>query len=61
MRPKGEYSHYEKVRIISARALQISQGAPVLVKVPKHMTNPMDIAKLEWEKDVIPIDSKRKA
>ncbi len=54
-------SRYEKTRIISARTLQISQGSPVLVKVPKGMTKPIEIAKLEWEAGVIPIDIKPKS
>jgi DNA-directed RNA polymerase subunit K len=61
MKPKSEYTYYERVRIISARALQISQGAPVLVKIPRGMISPLDIAKLEWESEVIPIDAHRKA
>ena len=59
MRTKESYSHFEKVRILSARALQISQGAPLLVRVQKGTTAPLDIAKLEWDKELIPIDSKR--
>ncbi len=54
------YTRYEKTRIISARALQIAQGAPVLIKLPKGLTDPMRIAKLEWDAGVIPIDIKRK-
>ncbi len=53
-----KYTKYEKVRIISARALQLEHGAPPLIKVPKGVTDPMEIAKLEWEKGVIPIDVK---
>ena len=57
--PDGKYrSRYEKTRILSARALQISQGSPVLVTVPKGMTKPLDIAKLEWDANLIPIDIK---
>ena len=57
--PDGKYrSRYEKTRILSARALQISQGSPVLVKLPKGMTRPLDIARLEWDANVIPIDIK---
>lgn len=57
--PDHKYrSRYEKTRILSARALQISQGSPVLVKVPKGVTKPLDIAKLEWEANLIPIDIK---
>ncbi|UCC92112.1 MAG: DNA-directed RNA polymerase subunit K [Candidatus Aenigmatarchaeota archaeon] len=54
-----EYTRYEKARIISARALQIAQGAPVLIKLPKEMTDPQEIAKIEWGAGVIPIDIKR--
>ncbi len=53
-------SRYEKTRIISARALQIAQGSPTLVKVPKNVVNPLKIALMEWERGVIPIDVKRK-
>ena len=52
-------SRYEFVRVVSARALQISQGAPVLVKAPKDAT-PLEIAKLEWEKGLIPIQAKKR-
>ena len=61
MKAKEYYTHYEKVRIISARALQILQGAPVLVKTPKSVTEPLEIAKLEWDNEIIPIDAMRKA
>ena len=60
MKGKESYSHYERVRILSARALQISQGAPLLVSVPKKTINPLDIAKLEWDKEIIPIESRRR-
>ncbi|MFQ5647906.1 MAG: DNA-directed RNA polymerase subunit K [Candidatus Aenigmatarchaeota archaeon] len=59
MGPPESYTRYEKTRIISARALQIAQGSPVLVKVPKGVTNPIEIAKLEWEAGLIPIDIKK--
>ena len=52
-------TRFEKTRIISARALQIAQGSPVLIKVPRDMNEPLDIAKLEWEAGVIPIDIKK--
>lgn len=60
MQPKEQYSRYEKTRIISARALQIAQGGPVLTKVPKGMLDSIEIATLEWEVGVIPIDIKIK-
>ena len=60
MRKKHEYTHYEKIRIISARALQISQGAPVLVPLPEGMISPLVITKMEWDREVIPIDTVRR-
>ena len=50
-----EYTKFEKARLIGARALQIKMGAPILVKVPKGVERPLEIAKLELEEDVIPI------
>ncbi|HLD57984.1 MAG TPA: DNA-directed RNA polymerase subunit K [archaeon] len=53
-------SKYEKVRIISARALQIAQGAPPLVKVPKNVISPVDIATLEFDQGVVPIEARKR-
>ncbi|MDI6860013.1 MAG: DNA-directed RNA polymerase subunit K [Methanocellales archaeon] len=53
-----KYTKYERARIIGTRALQISMGAPVLVKTER--TDPIDIATLEMEKGVIPITVKRR-
>ena len=50
-----KYTRFEKARIIGARALQISYGAPVLVDFPESMIDPIDVALLEFEKDLIPI------
>ncbi|MBS3106663.1 DNA-directed RNA polymerase subunit K [Candidatus Woesearchaeota archaeon] len=55
---------YEKARIIGSRALQISMGAPFLVKLDEKELerirfNPVEIAKIEFEKGVIPITVKR--
>jgi len=50
-----EYTKYETARLLGARALQIKMGAPVLIKVPKEATRPLDIARLELVKDVLPI------
>jgi DNA-directed RNA polymerase subunit K len=60
--PYGElmkYTRFEKARIIGARALQISFGAPVLVDYPADLLDPIDIAMLEFEKDIIPITVNR--
>ncbi len=50
-----KYTRFEKARIIGSRALQISYGAPVLVDFPESMIDPIDVALLEFEKDLIPI------
>ena len=55
------YTRFEKARIIGARALQISMGAPsTLAKIPKDVINPVGISMLEFEEDAIPITVKRK-
>ncbi|MBC7085973.1 MAG: DNA-directed RNA polymerase subunit K [Methanomethylovorans sp.] len=51
------YTRYERARIIGARALQISMGAPVLIDDPS--TQPLYLAKKEFELGVIPITVKR--
>ena len=50
-----EYTKFEKARIIGARALQLAYGAPPLVKVPENTINPIDIAEIEFDKQIIPI------
>ncbi|MDX1798260.1 MAG: DNA-directed RNA polymerase subunit K [Candidatus Lokiarchaeia archaeon] len=54
-----KYTRFEKARIIGARALQISMGAPSLIKIPKNIIFPIDIAMLEFQEDAIPITVKR--
>ncbi|MBN2735175.1 MAG: DNA-directed RNA polymerase subunit K [Methanomicrobiaceae archaeon] len=51
------YTRYERARIVGARSLQISMGAPVLVKTEK--IDPLEIAIVEYQKGVIPITVKR--
>ncbi|HLC58390.1 MAG TPA: DNA-directed RNA polymerase subunit K [Candidatus Nanoarchaeia archaeon] len=56
-----DLTKYERARLLGARALQISQGAPILVKLDEAQLeainfNPIEIAKLELEKDLIPLD-----
>jgi DNA-directed RNA polymerase subunit K len=44
------YTRFEKARIIGARALQLSMGAPsLLVEIPKTMIDPVEIAMLEFQ------------
>ncbi len=55
---------YEKARLIGARALQLSMGAPLLIEfteeeLEKIAYNPIEIAKLELEKGIIPLTLKR--
>lgn len=40
---------------MSARALQIAQGAPVMVKIPSDMKTPEEIVTLEFEKGSLPL------
>jgi DNA-directed RNA polymerase subunit K len=54
---KKEYGKYEKARLIGARALQIAHGAPIMLKT--DLKNPIDIAILEFDNDVFPIDTKK--
>ena len=54
-----KYTKFEKARIVGARALQISMGAPSLIKIPKEIISPLDIAMLELKEDAIPITVKR--
>ena len=57
------FTKYEKARIIGARALQISMGAPLLIKLEEEFEkinyNPISIAKMEFEKGILPITIKR--
>ncbi|MCK4365460.1 MAG: DNA-directed RNA polymerase subunit K [Thermoplasmatales archaeon] len=54
-----KYTRFEKARIVGARALQISMGAPTLIKIPKGVISPIDIAMIELKEDAIPITVKR--
>ncbi len=54
-----KYTRFERARIISARAFQISLGAPVLVDSPDDVIEPLKLAILEWQKNAIPITVKR--
>jgi DNA-directed RNA polymerase subunit K len=54
-----KYTRFEKARIIGARSLQVSLGAPVLIDIPEGTIDPVAIAMLEFERDVLPITVKR--
>ncbi|NQV90981.1 DNA-directed RNA polymerase subunit K [Candidatus Woesearchaeota archaeon] len=60
----AKYTKYEKARMIGSRALQISMGAPFLVKLDqaelaKINFDPIEIAILEFDEGVLPITVKR--
>ena len=55
------YTRFEKARIIGARALQLSMGAPtILADIPKDLIDPVEIAMREYDEGAIPITVKRK-
>ncbi len=51
------YTRYERARIIGARALQLSEGAPALIET--ETTKSIDIARQELEEGVVPIGVRR--
>jgi DNA-directed RNA polymerase subunit K/omega len=54
-------TRYEKARIVGARALQISFGAPILVAKPKEVIDPIKIAQLELKSGILPLTIRRKS
>ena len=57
-------TRYEKARILGARALQIAMGSPFMVKLSEEdlirlKYNPVEIAKLEYSRDLVQIGVKR--
>jgi|TARA_B110000263_G_scaffold240040_1_gene242865 DNA-directed RNA polymerase I, II, and III subunit RPABC2 len=58
MGPPG-LTRFEKARIMGARALQLSLGAPPFVDIPKNATTSLQIAMEELEQRVIPISIRR--
>jgi len=50
---------FEKTKIIGFRANQIAQGARALIHVPAHVTDVIEIAKLELEQKRLPYILKR--
>jgi DNA-directed RNA polymerase subunit K/omega len=52
-------TRFEKARIVGARALQISMGAPILMEVEGSSTSPIDIALRELESGILPITIRR--
>jgi len=52
-------TRFEKARIMGARALQLSLGAPVFIEIPKNAATSLEIAMEELKQKVIPIVIKR--
>jgi DNA-directed RNA polymerase I, II, and III subunit RPABC2 len=52
-------TRFEKARILGARALQLSLGAPPFISIPKDVATSLDLAYAELEKRVIPITIRR--
>jgi DNA-directed RNA polymerase I, II, and III subunit RPABC2 len=52
-------TRFEKARIIGARALQISMGAPVLVDLPEKVSDPIDISLMELNENALPMTIRR--
>ena len=52
-------TRFEKARIMGARALQLSLGAPVFIEMPKDATTSLQIAMEELNQRVIPIVIRR--
>lgn len=55
---------YERARLIGARALQLAMGAPLLFDIkPEELEkiryNPIEIAKMEFDRGILPITIKR--
>ncbi|MEW6062815.1 MAG: DNA-directed RNA polymerase subunit K [Nanoarchaeota archaeon] len=59
-----KFSKYEIARIIGARALQISMGAPLLIQMGESdferiNYSPIEIANIEFKAGILPITVKR--
>jgi len=56
---KDRLTRFEVARLLGARTLQISFGAPILIKQPKDAFNPSELAKQEFKELKIPMTIKR--
>ncbi|HUI38824.1 MAG TPA: DNA-directed RNA polymerase subunit K [Thermoplasmata archaeon] len=54
-------TRFERARILGARALQVSLGAPILLDVPAKLVDPVEISEMEFAAGVIPITVRRGA
>ena len=59
-----DFTKYETARILGARALQIAMNAPLLIKIEKDdlekiKYDPLKIAEIEFNSEVLPISVKK--
>ena len=59
-RSPEEYTRFERARILGARALQVSLGAPILIDISPTLVDPVEIAELEFAAGRIPITVRRR-
>jgi len=52
-------TRFERARIVGARALQISLGAPILAPLTEGVIDPIDIAIVELREKVLPMTIRR--
>ena len=53
-------TRFERARIVGARALQISMGAPLLIEVTEGVEDSVDLAMEELQAEVLPITIRRR-
>ena len=52
-------TRFERARIVGARSLQVSLGAPILAPLPEEIVDPIDIAVVELSEKVLPMTIRR--
>ena len=52
-------TRFERARIVGARSLQVSLGAPILAPLPDDVVEPIDIAVIELREKVLPLTIRR--
>ena len=52
-------TRFERARIVGARALQVSLGAPILAPLPDDVVDPIDVAVVELREKVLPLTIRR--
>jgi DNA-directed RNA polymerase I, II, and III subunit RPABC2 len=52
-------TRFERARIVGARSLQVSLGAPILAPLPDEVVDPIDIAVVELREKVLPMTIRR--